>query len=231
MTQRNVSSYLPIIYILLVVFSIFLMELSEEVGRYYHLQEMKSIDLANKTVQKKKSKIEKKKEAVVIPIDSTSKKVQKEVIKVDTVENKTLSKNSQQFFSDLAKTYKSKIGKSDSDIASRTDMVIRYYKKNKDKERVYALRNLGFYIHERPAEKEFEDYFSNAIFYGDSVKREDLFLIAYTLLENGVKLQSMTLSKYHDAWKAHSVEIGTDTTMLNKPSLTINSLFKKWDEF
>lgn len=111
---------------------------------------------------------------------------------------------------------------------SRTDIVIRYYKKAKDEAKVYSLRGFGYYVHERPAELAFTDFESNAIFYGDSVSNQDIQLIAYALVNSGLKIQQIAPSKYHDTWKAHSVEIGSDTTVLNQPVVTLSTIREKW---
>lgn len=110
---------------------------------------------------------------------------------------------------------------------ARKDIVIRYYAKEKDEKRVYQLHELGFYIHERPSNGS-TIYPSNVLHYGDSVTNEDLMLIAYTLIESGVQLQDISLSKFHDTWKAHSIEIGTDTTLFSRPIIKVADLESKW---
>ena len=231
MTQRNLSSYLPLFYISLVVFCISIIHVSEEINKRRHQQEIKAIDLANKqqrAKKKRKTPTVKVKKEVAKKVDTLSQSS-----KTSTVETKTKAKTEKisdgEFFANL---FEKEVGPGEKKAStrSRTDIVIRYYKKDKDGDRVYKLRNLGFYIHERPAEDDFDRYASNAIFYGDSVKKKDLILIAYQLMQNGVKLQSMTLSKYHDAWKAHSVEIGTDTTSLKDKPFTLGTLRKKWED-
>ncbi len=230
--QRNLSSYLPIFYISLVVFCISIIHVSEEISKRRHQEEIKAIDLANKKQKGKKkrkrpdTKIKKEVAKKVDTLVQTSKTSIAET-KIEPTKPEKIS--DEEFFTNLLEK---EVGQGGQKLSarSRTDIVIRYYKKDKDGDRVYKLRNLGFYIHERPAEDDFDDYTSNAIFYGDSVKQKDLILIAYQLIKNGVKLQSMTLSKYHDAWKAHSVEIGTDTTALQDKPLTLGTLRKKWED-
>ncbi|GEM_PF-4862778 len=107
---------------------------------------------------------------------------------------------------------------------SRTDVVIRYYQKEKDGEKVFHLRSLGFYIHQRQSSERFDQYASNAIYYGDKVSSEDLKMVAYTLIRQGIDLKTIEPSQFFSDWKAHSIEIGTDDTMENAPSLTISDI-------
>lgn len=232
MTQRKISSYLPIIYIFSVLLCISIIHLSEVIGAYNHRVEMKNLDLKQKKNAKNKPKKRVKKkvmEAQKQPVDTVSLVLSEPEPVSDSVVEESTTVGDEEFFLDLIEDYYNKRKNSKGRI-SRTDIVIRYYKKEKDGDRVYQLRDLGFYIHERPAEEEFDGYASNAIFYGDSVRKEDLILIAYNMMQNGVNLQSLTLSKFHDAWKAHSVEIGTDTTALNKAPFTLATLRNKWKD-
>ncbi|WP_420580064.1 hypothetical protein [Reichenbachiella sp.] len=232
MTQRNLSSYLPIFYICVVLFCISIIHISEVINEQRHRQQIKAIDLAKKQQKPKKRRKKrtgeaKKKEAnkIVTPTQAS------DTSKVETKSKpeKPARISDEEFFANLFEKQETQDGQKQNP-RSRSDIVIRYYKKDKDGDRVYKLRNMGFYIHERPAEDDFEDYASNAIFYGDSVKKNDLIRIAYQLMQNGVRLQSMTLSKYHDAWKAHSVEIGTDTTVLKDKPITLSRLRKMWED-
>ena len=107
---------------------------------------------------------------------------------------------------------------------SRKEVVVRYYKKERDKNRVYTLRNLGFYIHQRPTNEEFADLSSNAIYYGDQVHLEDVKMVAYTLMRQGLELKTIEPSQFHSDWKAHSIEIGADNLMLDASSLTMSDI-------
>lgn len=107
--------------------------------------------------------------------------------------------------------------------------VIRYYAKPMDGEKVYPLREYGYYIHERES-MNLDAYASNSISYGDLVSKEDLLLIVYVLIAQGVDIKKVSLSKYHAGWKYHSVEIGTDTTVIGNPSITLSDLRKRWSD-
>ena len=143
------------------------------------------------------------------------------------IENEERQVNDSLFFAQWLEAYQSNMSKHLKKPHKRTDIVVRYYKKPKDKNRVYSLRQLGFYIHERPV-SAYKNYPSNALYYGDSVKREDIALIAYQLIAHGVKLQDISVSKYHDDWKAHAIEIGTDRAALRKPPITLAELRQQW---
>lgn len=98
----------------------------------------------------------------------------------------------------------------------REDVVIRYYRHEKDGEKVYALRELGYYIHEKEA-TETAGMGSNVIYYGDQVNREDIQIVAYTLLEKGIPLKSIQKTQFE--WKFNSIEIGTDSLLVDDQTL------------
>ena len=100
----------------------------------------------------------------------------------------------------------------------REDIVIRYYRHKKDLTKVDKLRELSYYIHEKEA-VETAGLGSNIIYYGDDVPLEDIQIIAFTLLEEGIPLKSIEHTKF--SWKARAIEIGTDTTLLNSSNISI----------
>lgn len=101
--------------------------------------------------------------------------------------------------------------------ASRTDVVIRYYKKPLDGDNVYALQQSGFYIHERTSKEEVQQYATNAIFYGADVSLEDVKMVAFMLLRKGIKIQEIAPYTLSNDWKARSIELATDITKLDAP--------------
>lgn len=135
-----------------------------------------------------------------------------------------VSANTENFFNDLRKTYQTSVLNSLPPGKPRTDVIIRYYKHPPDGNSVYKLKDLGFYIHERPVDKEMTDYESNSIYYGDSVKQEDLLIVAYTLIKQGMPIKSIKPSLYHDGWKYNAIEIGADSTVIEKDALTLDQL-------
>ncbi|UXP33636.1 hypothetical protein N6H18_06670 [Reichenbachiella agarivorans] len=105
--------------------------------------------------------------------------------------------------------------------------IIRYYVKDLDFGKIKALEKYGFYIHERPSPLK-ETYATNALYVGDSVTNHDVLLVAYTLIESGVVIKSISFSREHAGWKSHSIEIGTDTTILDAQPMTLGDLKEDW---
>lgn len=128
------------------------------------------------------------------------------------------------YFSNLIADYKKNTLSELDENKARTDIVIRYYHHEPDGNSAYALSSLGFYIHEREVAKEYANYQSNAIFFGDSISLADLQIVSYTLLQEGLPIKIIKPSKFHDSWKAHSIEIGTDTTAFDKPTITYKEI-------
>lgn len=104
---------------------------------------------------------------------------------------------------------------------SRKDVVIRYYVKEKDEDKVFSLRQLGFYIHERPTSEAYQGLPTNALYYGNEVNIEDLKMVAYTLLRKGVELRLIEPSKFSNDWKARSIEIGTEDGKVEFPLISL----------
>ena len=107
--------------------------------------------------------------------------------------------------------------------------VVRYYVKKKDEGKVYSLRKLGYYIHERQS-SGLEKYSSNAIFYGDRVAPIDILTVAKSLIKQGMDIKTIQKSRYSDGWKAEAIEIGTDTTKLNSTSISLQELEQEWGD-
>lgn len=114
----------------------------------------------------------------------------------------------------------------DDSVQLRSDVVVRYYKKPLDEQKVLSLTDLGFYVHERPTSKDLMKFASNAIYYGDSVRREDIITIANHLKSQGIELKLIEHSRYGDGWKSHSIEIGVDSTFIDEPTLTEEQIAK-----
>ena len=148
-----------------------------------------------------------------------------EPIKEDSEEvASTEMASSGDYFMELKKKYEAEILSALPANKARTDVVIRYYRHPPDGNSAYELEKLGFYIHERPVEDQYEDFQSNAIFYGDSVATRDLQLVAYTLLKAGLPIKVIKPSRFGDSWKSRSIEIGTDTTLVAQPTLSLTEI-------
>jgi hypothetical protein len=75
--------------------------------------------------------------------------------------------------------------------AQRGQIVIRYYEKRRDKQRVeFALRDLGYEVDVRGAVAKVDEP-TNSLAYGPSVPFRDLKLIALTLVRGGTELRSI----------------------------------------
>jgi hypothetical protein len=139
------------------------------------------------------------------------------------------NQSDEKYFSELIKNYKisvlSKLERSDS----RIDVVVRYYSKTKDNGLVYGLRKYGFYIHERPSNDLYKNFATNALYFGDDVKSEDIQMVSYLLIKAGVELKKILPSKLHDDWKSNAIEIGTDTLFTKLPILRLKDIRKNWN--
>ena len=123
-----------------------------------------------------------------------------------------------------------KVTKVGSQESKKRDLpIIRYYVKQKDEGRVYKLRSLGYYIHERES-SGLKEFSSNAIFYGDQVSSRDIFVVANFLLGQGFEIKAIEKSRYHAGWKSKAIEIGTDTTRLKDPSISKKELLERWGD-
>ncbi len=106
---------------------------------------------------------------------------------------------------------------------NRDDLIIRYYPKEKDGQIVYNLSKFNIYVHERPSGDVYYKYGSNAMYFGDSVKSQDIKIVAFYLIQNGIELKTIKKTKYK--WKARSIEIATDTSLINEPSISLRDLY------
>ncbi len=111
----------------------------------------------------------------------------------------------------------------------RTDVILRYYPHLPDGKIVYSLSDLGFYLHERPTDVDQLNEPSNSLFYGDNVPLLDIQLVAYELIKRGATIRQIRMSRFHDDWKANSIEIGTEPDAKNLPVLSLEDIknFKK----
>ncbi len=103
----------------------------------------------------------------------------------------------------------------------RDDVVVRYYGHKKDSSKVYSLNELGYYIHIKKA-KETKELGSNVLLYGKNVKIEDIKIIAFTLIKNGLPLKKIQPTQFN--WKLNSLEIGTDKLLLDKKIITFQDI-------
>lgn len=103
----------------------------------------------------------------------------------------------------------------------REDVVIRYYRHDQDGDKVYSLKELGYYIHEKEA-NETAGLGSNVLYYGYNVNIEDIKIVALTLLEKGLPLKSLEPTRFD--WKSNSIEIGTDPDLVDSGNLSTSQV-------
>ena len=145
-------------------------------------------------------------------------------ILVDSLPTAEAMINEEDYFDQLIESYKKTTLAELPETENRTDLVVRYYPHPPDEGRVEVLGEYGYYLHERPVDDSNADYKSNSIFFGDKIKSEDIQIIAYLLIKNGVAISQIKPSRYHDGWKANSIEIGTDRRLNNSLPLTFEAI-------
>jgi len=130
-----------------------------------------------------------------------------------------------KYFQLLKENYIQDIIKEIPSGKSRTDLVVRYYKRKGDgKDGIYELNEMRYYIHEREVTDNSMVLANNSIFYGDNIKKEDIQIVAYTLLTNGIPIKSIKPSKYSSDWKSNSIEIASDASLSDKNVLTLTDV-------
>ncbi len=213
----NEKSAKSLVYLLVLAILFGLLYLMKFVVPHYEPED--PIDYSNLSIQYEES-----------PRETSSTAGSSETVVVAPTQEPETSasemEKAESFFSDLNKSYQTRVLNGLPPGKPRSDVIIRYYKHPPDGNSVYKLKDLGFYIHERPVDKEMTEYESNSIFYGDSVKQEDLLIVAYTLIKQGMPIKSIKPSLYHDGWKYNAIEIGADSTVIDKEALSIDQLKK-----
>lgn len=135
----------------------------------------------------------------------------------EEVANETSTVSASSSLTDLKNNYLSPIIAKLPPGHLREDVVVRYYRHEKDGDKVSVLQDLGYYIHEKEA-TETAGFGSNVLYYGDSVPIEDIRIVAMTLLSNGISLKSIQRSRYD--WKSNSLEVGTDMELGETSDIT-----------
>jgi hypothetical protein len=138
----------------------------------------------------------------------------------DLVPVSTLTISDEAFFKNLLTEYQTEILNSIPPTTNRKDILIRYYQRVNDNNRINVLEENRFYVHVRPISDSLESE-SNAIFFGDNVSTNDIQIIAYLLIKEGMPIKSIQPSKFHDGWKANSVEIGHDVSLRSRNRMTL----------
>ncbi|NQZ75871.1 MAG: hypothetical protein HRT61_07120 [Ekhidna sp.] len=149
---------------------------------------------------------------------SDAKVSSEDSVKLEKSANSTSTKPS---LAELKNKYLSPIVSKLPEGQLREDVVIRYYRHQKDANKVSRLSTLGYYIHEKEV-TETIGFGSNVMYYGSNVKTEDIKIVALVLLEEGLDLKSIEPSQFD--WKSTSIEIGTDSLLISSPTLSQNQV-------
>lgn len=106
------------------------------------------------------------------------------------------------------------------------DIVIQYFPKDVDKEKVEAaLRELGFQI--QAGRANLPGMQTNAIWFGESVSVDAVKLVAYTLIRAGIKIRSIQPFQEPGGRKAKLIQVGSYAAYANAPVITVAALRQK----
>ncbi|MFT5640216.1 MAG: hypothetical protein ACI9A7_000313 [Cyclobacteriaceae bacterium] len=189
--------------------------IEEIVKEGYHAEESPQEDMSIDSMSQ---------EEIELSDDNVVNKKRNETLKSTEPYLPSSKTNISAYFDAIWEDYKDKIITQLPIGKSRSDLIIRYYKHPKDGDRIKTLKTLRVYIHERPINKVMLPYESNAVFYGDSVATDDLQLTIYKLVNAGFPIKKVSLSAYHDSWKTQAIEIGTDTTIMDRAILSLDEI-------
>ena len=65
---------------------------------------------------------------------------------------------------------------------------------------------------------------ANVLRFGEDVSLEDIQMVAYVLLSQGIPLRQIVPSSYHSDWKPYAIEIGVDALIEKFPILTFKKI-------
>jgi hypothetical protein len=153
-------------------------------------------------------------------VEQVEEPAAKEIPKESNVAKQT-AVSTEEYFQDLKNSYISPILASLPEGRSREDVVIRYYKHDNDGDRIYSLKRLGYYLHEKIAEDNI-GLGSNSLYYGSDVDIRDIQVVAYELIKSGMPLRSISQSQYD--WKYNSIEIGADSLVEDDSIIELDDL-------
>ena len=122
------------------------------------------------------------------------------------------------------KVYSDSIKKSLPEKTLRNDVILRYYPHKPDNNRIYGIKSLGFYVHERPSDSLLVELPSNVVYYGDGVNKKDIQLVSLYLLDNGFYIRKIAEARFHDGWKSNSIEIAHSPEFTNDTLLTLEDI-------
>lgn len=218
------ATFSVLLFICLIIFGMFLMRDIFHIDSYREDHFVGEISHGSAHTDTKNASVE--------PQETTLSEVREQEVKKDTIsslesnnekgdlEESQSSVNSEDYFNQLIADYQDDILNKIPETENRTDIVLRYYPHEADNGKVELLSKYKFYIHERPVIEAYKNLPSNSIYFGDQVRTEDIQLIAYILVKEGLPIKQIIPSKFHDGWKSNAIEIGTDLQVDDLPILS-----------
>jgi hypothetical protein len=126
------------------------------------------------------------------------------------------------FFDYLLDNYKNSIINKLRPNQLRSDVLVQYYNRKDGAKQPMTLTQLGFEIHNKYTNNSKE--VANVLRFGEDVSLEDIQMVAYVLLSQGIPLRQIVPSSYHSDWKPYAIEIGVDALIEKFPMLTFKKI-------
>ena len=104
----------------------------------------------------------------------------------------------------------------------RSDVLVQYYNRKDKVKQPMTLTQLGFKVHNKYTNNSKE--VANVLRFGEDVLLEDIQIVAYVLLSQGIPLRQIVPSSYHSDWKPYAIEIGVDALIEKFPVLTFKKI-------
>ena len=104
----------------------------------------------------------------------------------------------------------------------RSDVLVQYYNRKDKVKQPMTLTQLGFKVHNKYTNNSKE--VANVLRFGEDVSLEDIQIVAYVLLSQGIPLRQIVPSSYHSDWKPYAIEIGVDALIEKFPVLTFKKI-------
>ena len=184
--------------------------------------------LSDTLVIKEKKEKEKEKEV----IDTLKIAFEETPLPTTPIEEKKTERPKQQeilmtpadsiFFDYLLDNYKNSIINKLRPNQLRSDVLIQYYNRKDDTKQPMTLTQLGFEIHNKYTNNSKE--IANVLRFGEDVTLEDIQMVAYVLINQGIPLRQIVPSSYHSDWKPYAIEIGVDALFEKLPVLTFRKV-------
>ncbi|MFC2103120.1 hypothetical protein ACFLSS_01705 [Bacteroidota bacterium] len=109
-----------------------------------------------------------------------------------------------------------------------SNIIVRYYNKTIDEERVViALRSLGYKFKSKNPVQYMQKQQTNSVWFGRQVPLKDCKIIALTLMRAGIPIKAIRpyrASLTNPSYKKNIVEVGGDTGLRNNRKLTVEEV-------